>query len=111
MYRPHEEKKRAKLQTEPTLAKLLDICKTGSVVETKITDAKTQDGTTVFEKEAVKQAFYQEFKERWAASENPVPQEHQEKASSGQYGEELDREVTIEELNNIIKQLKPGKWR
>ena len=68
--------------------------------------AKTQDGTTVFDKADVKKAFYQEFKERWAASDKPLPQRHQ---LSGKFGQELDQKGTMEELNMVIQELKLGK--
>ena len=74
-FRSKEEKRRGKLFTEPTLNNFWSFVKVGSALETKITVAKTQTGDTVFEKAAVKDAFYQEFKERWVASDKPLPRQ------------------------------------
>jgi len=107
--RSKEEKKRVKLFTEPTLNNFWAFVKLGSATETKITVAKDQSGQTVFDKQAVKDAFYQEFKDRWAASEAPVPKPPSHSSQPGKHGSELDQEVTITELNTVIKELKPGK--
>ena len=95
--------------TEPTLNNFWSFVKAGSVAETKITVMKQGDGTTVFEKDHVKQVFYNEFKERWAASDAPVEQSVPRKSYPGKYGEELDRTITLDELNQVIKELKTGK--
>ena len=64
-YRSSGERRRIKLMTEPTLGNFWDCIKSGAAAETKITVMKQADGTTVLDKEQVKQVFYQEFKERW----------------------------------------------
>ena len=107
--RSNAERRRMRLMTEPTLANFWDFIKSGAAVETKITVMKQADGTTVFDKEQVKQVFYQEFKERWAASEVPVQQPPLIRSNSGKYGDELDQPITIEELNVVIGELKSGK--
>ena len=109
--RSSEELKRTRLYKEPTLSNFWAFVRSNSVLETKITVAKTQDGTTVFDKTDVKNAFYQEFKERWAASDKPLPRRQQPEVDppSGKFGQELDQEVTMEELNTVVRELKPGK--
>ena len=94
---------------EPTLNNFWSFVKAGSVAEKKITVMKRGDGTTVFDKEQVKQVFYEEFKARWAASDKLVEPSPSRKSYPGKYGEELDQEVTPSELDAVIKELKEGK--
>ena len=94
---------------EPTLNNFWSFVKAGSVAEKKIMVMKRGDGTTVFDKEQVKQVFYEEFKARWAASNKPVDPSPSRQSYPGKYGEELDQEVTSNELDAVIKELKEGK--
>ena len=64
-----------------------------------------------WKKKQLSRLFIKHVKSAGTAPENPVSQQPEARASSGQYGEELDREVNMEELNTVIKKLRPGTMR
>ena len=75
----------------------------------KITSVKSGQDPLTFDKDSIKQKFYTEFKERWQASVEPVKSPPQTHTEQGRFGPELDREVTMSELDGIISELKNGK--
>ena len=74
-----------------------------------INSVKDESGLPSFDKKAIKNSFYTEFKERFQASDRPIPAEPKSCTPQGQFGDELDKEVTMEELDQIISEMKNGK--
>ena len=64
---------------------------------------------SMIEKDTIKSKFYTEFKERWQASADPVESPARTYTDQGRFGQELDREVTMSELEVVISELKNGK--
>ena len=55
------------------------------------------------------ESFYDELKDRLQASVDPVEEQQSVHTDQGQFGVELDRAVTMEELGTVISELKAGK--
>ena len=83
--------------------------KLGVRPDVRINSVKNGQDPLSFNKEMIKESFYNEFKDRWQASVDPVHEQQAVHTDQGRFGEELDRAVTMEELGTVISELKAGK--
>ena len=104
-----EEQQRARLWTKPTLKNFWDYVKLGARPDVKITSVKSGQDPLSFDKETIKEKFVTEFKERFQASISPLDPQPKTRTSQGRYGQELDNEVSIAELEAVIMDLKNCK--
>ena len=75
----------------------------------RINSVKSGQDPLSFNKDVIKEQFHKEFKDGWQASTDPVEAPVKTQTEQGRFGEELDRDMTMEELELIIKELKNGK--
>ena len=80
--------------------------KLGTRLDAKATSVKLGQDPLTFEKNTIKEKFYTEFKDRWHASVDSVESAPRTCTDQGRFGQELDREVTMSELNTVISKLK-----
>ena len=104
-----EEQQQARLWAKPTLQNFWQFVKLGVRPDVKITSVKAGQNPLSFEKDAIKNEFYTEFRERWHVSPNPQEQPPKTCTDQGRFGQELDGDVSMTELENVISEQKNGK--
>ena len=104
-----EEKRRLRLWKDPTLQNFWEYVKLGVRPDIRINSVKSGQDPLSFNKQTIKDRFYTEFKDRFQASTDPVEAPVRTQTEQGRFGEELDRDMTMQELDLIIKELKNGK--
>ena len=104
-----EEKQGTRLWNDLTLKNFWNYVKLGVRPDVRINSVKNGQDPSSFNKEVIKESFYKEFHDRWQASIDPVEEQQTVHTDQGQFGEELDREVTMEELGTVLSDLKAGK--
>ena len=82
-----EQHCRHRLYTNPSTAEFWRYVRYGKRGDTDITLAQNDQGVTVATKSEIKEAFYDEFRQRFEGSERPIGQDPVTKSRPGEIGE------------------------